>query len=95
MVKYGPAEFTRVSVDCRIEVELPDEQRAVEVARSIALDNGEYVKAEVIGRSIVLTMRASTPASMLHTIEDLLACLKVAESVIAPEEDLDDLQEGS
>ncbi|HVO77632.1 MAG TPA: KEOPS complex subunit Pcc1 [Methanomassiliicoccales archaeon] len=84
-----------MSVDCRIEVELPDERKAFEVARSISLDNGEYVRAEVFGRKIVLTMSASTPASMLHTVEDLLACVKVAESVIAPEEGPGTLSEKS
>ncbi len=82
-----------MSVDCRIEVELPDERKAVEVARSISLDNGEYVRAEVVGKSLILTMSASTPASMLHTVEDLLACLKVAESVIAPEDEPDETKE--
>ncbi len=80
-----------MTVECRIDVELPDERKAVEVARSISLDNGEYVRAEVHGRSIVLTMRSSTPASMLHTVEDLLACLKVAEAVIVPNEQNDDV----
>jgi hypothetical protein len=91
IVKYRAAESLRMSVECRIEVELPDEERAVEVARSISLDNGEYVTAVVTGRTIVMTAVASSTASMLHTVEDLLACLKVAESVIAPEPEQEDL----
>jgi len=93
IVKYRATAFPGVSVECRIEVELPDEEKAVEVARSISLDNGEYVKAEVIGRSIILTAVASSPASMLHTVEDLLACLKVAEAVISPDSGHDDPSE--
>jgi hypothetical protein len=82
IVKYGRPVLGHVAVECRIEVELPGKEMAVEVARSISLDNGEYVRAEVVGRAIILTAKASTPASMLHTIEDLLSCLKVAEAII-------------
>ncbi len=71
-----------VQVDCRIEIEYEDEVQARNVASSISLDNGQYAQSEVVGRRLIITSSASSAPSMLHTLEDLMACLKVADQVV-------------
>jgi hypothetical protein len=80
-----------VQVDCRIELEYESERQARNVASAISLDNGEYASAEVVGRRLIITSKAPSAPSMLHTIEDLMGCLKVADQVVKGEADQSEL----
>ena len=71
-----------VQVECRIELEYESERQARNVASAISLDNDIYASTEVEGRRLTITSTAPTAPSMLHTIEDLMACLKVADQVV-------------
>jgi hypothetical protein len=71
-----------VQVECRIELEYESEEQARNVASSISLDNDKYASAEVRGRKLIITSSAPSAPSMLHTLEDLMACLKVADQVV-------------
>jgi len=71
-----------VQVECRIEVEYDSEEQARSVAGSISLDDGSYARTEVVGRRLVVVASAPSAPSMLHTLEDLLSCLKVADLVV-------------
>jgi hypothetical protein len=80
-----------VRVECRIELEYESGRQARNVASAISLDNGEYASTEVVGRRLIITSTAPTAPSMLHTIEDLMACLKVADQVVKGEADASEL----
>ena len=71
-----------MQVQCVIDLEYKSEDEAEKVARSISLDNGQYVQAEVHGNRIILTASATSAPSMLHTLEDLMSCLKVADEMV-------------
>ncbi|MDD1747257.1 MAG: hypothetical protein LUQ16_05805 [Methanomassiliicoccales archaeon] len=71
-----------MQVECRIELEYESEEQARNVASSISLDNGKYASTEVVGRRLIITSSAPSAPSMLHTLEDLMACLKVADQVV-------------
>jgi tRNA threonylcarbamoyladenosine modification (KEOPS) complex Pcc1 subunit len=75
-----------MQVQCRIVLEYGSEQQARNVARSISLDNGRYATAEVEGGRLVITASAASAPSMLHTLEDLMSCLKVADQLVAGSE---------
>ena len=71
-----------MQVECRIEIEYGSEAQARNVASSISLDNGKYAQTEVVGKRLLITSSAPSAPSMLHTLEDLMACLKVADQVV-------------
>jgi tRNA threonylcarbamoyladenosine modification (KEOPS) complex Pcc1 subunit len=72
-----------VSVECDIEMDLESEAQAQAILKAIELDNGPYAKASVNGKTIRLECEAKSMPSMLHTLEDLLACIRVAEEMTA------------
>ncbi len=87
---YRPALLSGcVVVECVIEIDLGDAEKAAGVYRSTVLDNGRFVDAEVHGTVLRLKASAPSPASMLHTLEDLLACLRVADRVLVGDSELD------
>ena len=67
---------------CTLELEFGDAPRARAVHEALAPDNAPYVRARVEGSRIVAEAAAKTPMSLLHTIEDYLACVAVAEKAV-------------
>ena len=70
-----------MSVDCDIEMDLESEEQAQAILKAIELDNGPYAKATIDGKTLRLVCEAKSMPSMLHTLEDLLACIRVAEEM--------------
>lgn len=75
----------------KLEVEYKDERTAKVVFDSVHPDNGEFVSSELKGNKIFFTTKAENAGTMKNTADDLLACVKVAESsvVVASGTDLD------
>ena len=70
-------------VSCRLEFPYPTERDAELVSRSLRVDDEEeYITTTVEGRTLVAEARAETIKGLLHTLEDYLACLAVAERVL-------------
>lgn len=68
-----------VPLECLITLEYSDCKKAETVKRAVELDNGQYAAAEVDGCKVVIHSSSESVMSMLHTLEDLLACVRVAE----------------
>jgi hypothetical protein len=54
-------------------------QEAKAVAQALEPDNEGFVKTTVEGKNMKAVATAQTAESLRHTIDDFLACLKVAE----------------
>lgn len=71
-----------MSVDCLIRIEYGDESTAEIVLRAIEQDNAGYAEAWREADTIILKTSAKSESSMLHTLEDLLSCVKVAGEMV-------------
>ncbi len=71
-----------MSVDCEIVLEYDEERDAIAVMEAISPDNAPYAKAERDGRKVIIRSHSGTCPQMLHTMEDLLACVRVAEEAV-------------
>ena len=56
-----------------------DAATAEAVASSVSLDDEGYIETTRRGRTITATATADGPMSLLHTLDDYLACVSVAE----------------
>lgn len=70
----------RVVCDIRLEFSSPEE--AHNVQRSLELDNEGYVRSRIDGSSIEAHVEAESLKSLLHTLDDYLACLGVADNIV-------------
>ncbi len=75
----GAFVLSHMAVETTIELDYGSEAEAVAVLGAISPDNAPYAEAERSGTMITIRARSSTAGQMLHTMEDLLACVKVAE----------------
>lgn len=70
-------------VTCELSFELPSEEVARRVLGSVDADNEGFVDARLDGRVLLATVRAESLNSMLHTLDDFMACLSVAHKVVS------------
>ena len=64
---------------CTLEIELPDEEIAMHIAKALELDNAGYVEARVEGHIIYAKAEADSIMALRNTVDDYLACLSVAQ----------------
>jgi tRNA threonylcarbamoyladenosine modification (KEOPS) complex Pcc1 subunit len=70
-------------VTCKLRLEFGTPEDAEKVHRSVALDSQGYLTSGVEGRAIVAEIHADSLNSLLHTLDDLLACTGVAERIVS------------
>lgn len=70
-------------VDCIITIGFPSHGYAEAVHRSVEIDNDGYLETKVEGNDIVVRIRAGSLKSLLHTLDDFLACVGVADKVVS------------
>jgi hypothetical protein len=56
-----------------------DAATAEAVASSVSLDDEGYIETTRRGRTVTARASADSPMSLLHTLDDYLACVNVAE----------------
>jgi hypothetical protein len=52
------------------------------IKKAIELENENYATASVEGHRLLIKATAASIPSLLHTIEDLLVCIKAAEDAM-------------
>ncbi len=67
---------------CTLEIELPDEATAQNIAKSLELDNAGYIETRVEGNTIFAKAEADDIMALRNTIDDYLACLTVAQKSV-------------
>lgn len=70
-----------MEVRCTLEFIYPDEKKAKHILRTVDVDNYGYVEAVVEGSKIISTIQSKNLKSLLHTLDDYLSCITIAEKV--------------
>ncbi len=70
-------------VTCEILLEFPSGDAAAKVLRSVESDNDDYVGARLAGNTIAVSIGAESLNSLLHTLDDFLACVSVSQKIIS------------
>jgi tRNA threonylcarbamoyladenosine modification (KEOPS) complex Pcc1 subunit len=76
-------ETTGQPVRCLLTLEFDSPESAQKVHRSVELDNLGYLESRVDGNVIVADIKAGSIKSLLHTLDDFLACTGVASKVLS------------
>ena len=72
-----------MDIECKLEFFYDDEKIAKTVFESVDVDNYGYVDAELKQKKIVSRIKAKSLASLLHTLEDYLSCVSIAEKMMS------------
>jgi len=71
-----------MNVACDIVIEFEDPEKVKTVLKSIEVDNFEFVKSKANGKKLESQIKAASVSSLLHTIDDYLACVSVAINMV-------------
>lgn len=64
---------------CEIELKYKDKKTASVISNSIEPDNKNFVDMEIENSTVKLKASTEEPLQLLHTLDDLLACVTIAE----------------
>ena len=67
-----------MKVVCDVVLEFDDKKIVKTVLRSIEVDNYEFLKSTAKGKQLNTHIESSSVSSLLHTLDDFLACVSVA-----------------
>ncbi len=70
-------------VICTLELKFRSESEAIKVHKSVELDNEGYLESEVRGEVIRAKITAGSLKSALHTLDDFMSCMSVAEKIVS------------
>lgn len=70
-----------MEVACTLEFTYPDQRMAEHILKTVEVDNQGYVEAVLEGSTIISKIRAKSLKSLLHTLDDYLSCITIAEKV--------------
>ncbi len=71
-----------VEVHCRLELNYASPGDAEKVLRAVAVDNEKFVDARREGKSIISEITTDSILKLVHTLDDYLACVSVAEKSV-------------
>jgi hypothetical protein len=66
---------------CTLELEYEDESTAKAVSKAVEVDNYQFVESILEGNKIISKVKSESISSLIHTLDDYLACVTVAERV--------------
>jgi hypothetical protein len=67
---------------CTITLEFESAEKTKKVLRSIQADDQGFVKSKITGKTLEAVVESSSVASLLHTLDDYLACVSVAAEIV-------------
>ena len=72
----------RMDVTCDIVIEFDDPDNVKTVLKSIKVDDFDFVKSKATSNRLEAKIATNSISSLLHTLDDYLACVSVAMKVV-------------
>ena len=71
-----------MKIRCEVVLDYGDAKTAQMVLRSTQVDNFDFVRSTVQGKRLTAVMESTSVSALIHTLDDYLACVSVAEKVV-------------
>jgi hypothetical protein len=71
-----------MKVKCNIVIDFKDEIKSETVLKSIEVDNYNFVNSRRNGKKLEAFIESNSISSLIHTLDDLLSCISVAEKIV-------------
>ena len=67
---------------CKLNIEYDELYKAENILRSIKVDDFDFVTSKVKNNAIEASIESKSVSSLIHTLDDYLSCLSVAEKIV-------------
>jgi tRNA threonylcarbamoyladenosine modification (KEOPS) complex Pcc1 subunit len=71
-----------MDVGCEISIEFDDIKKAKTVLKSIKVDDFDFVESKINDNMLKAEIKAKSISSLIHTLDDYLACISVAVKIV-------------
>ena len=71
-----------MKVSCKLKIDFESDEKTENVYRSIKVDDFSFVSSKINNNTLEAEIEADSIPSLLHTIDDYLACVTVAEKIV-------------
>jgi hypothetical protein len=71
-----------MKIKCQLEFDYESEDEAKAVAKAVEVDNYQFVSISLKGKKLISIAESESIPSLIHTLDDFLACVGVAEKVV-------------
>ena len=71
-----------MQVKAKLKIDFEDQAKAEQILESIKVDDFDFVKSKVEKNTLIAEIESKSVSSMVHTLDDYLACISVASKVI-------------
>jgi tRNA threonylcarbamoyladenosine modification (KEOPS) complex Pcc1 subunit len=75
-----------MKINCDVKIDYKNGKEADVILKSIEVDNLEYIKSKIKGNAIEAHIESKSISSLIHTLDDYLACISIAEKIIKKKE---------
>lgn len=67
---------------CEVVINFDDAKQAKTILKSIEVDDFDFVKSKISGKELKAQIESNSVSSLIHTLDDFLACVSVAVKVV-------------
>ena len=71
-----------MNITCNLSITYDDSDKAKKILQSIKVDDFDFVKSKVNDKILNAEIQSSSISSLIHTLDDYLSCLSVAEKIV-------------
>jgi len=71
-----------MEINCEIIIDFDDVKKVKKVLKSVKVDDFDFVKSKADGKKLKAKIKTSSISSLIHTLDDYLACVSVAMKVL-------------
>ena len=71
-----------MKIQCEITIECKKKSDAEKILKSVKIDDQQYVKSQIKDNTLIAQIESNTVPSLLHTLDDYLACVSIAEKIV-------------
>ena len=67
---------------CELEIDFKSENDVKKIVKAVRVDDFNFVKTKTYDKKLVAEINSNSISSLLHTLDDYLACVSVASKVL-------------
>jgi hypothetical protein len=71
-----------MKINCEVIIKCEGERKINDIMKSVDVDNYNFVKTKKKGNSLIAEIDSTSISSMIHTLDDYLACITVAKKIV-------------
>jgi len=71
-----------MKASCDVVIEFDDAEKVKKILKSIEVDNFDFIKSQTKGKRLEAHIESKSVSSLIHTLDDYLACVSVAKEVV-------------